>query len=87
MERTQIYLTSEQKARLETIARARSVPMADVVRDAVDEYLLSNEPNQLLSAINKTFGTVTEWKGKDGVALQRELRAMWEDSRHGKKQG
>ena len=70
-----------------TIARARSVSMADVVRDAVDQYLLDSEPNQLLAVINKTFGTVTEWKDKDGVALQRELRAMWEDTGHDKKQG
>lgn len=84
MERTQVYLTSEQKARLEALARARSVPMADVVRDAVDQYLAASEPRDLLAAINKTFGTVPEWKDKDGATLQRELRAMWGDLRHGK---
>ncbi|MEX0973821.1 MAG: CopG family transcriptional regulator [Bacillota bacterium] len=87
MERTQIYLAAEQKARLEAIARAKSVPMADVVRDAVAQYLLASEPDQLLTVIKETFGAVVEWKEKDGVALQRELRSMWEDSKHGKQQG
>lgn len=86
MERTQIYLTAEQKARLEAIARARAVPMADVVRDAVDRYLSASESGQLLEAINRTFGTVKEWKDRDGVEIQRELRAMWEEGDHGKKQ-
>lgn len=84
MERTQIYLTAEQKARIEAIARARSVPMADVVRDAVAQYLLANEPDQLLAVIRETFGAVAEWKDKDGVVLQREIRSTWEDSKHGK---
>jgi hypothetical protein len=60
--------------------------MADVVRDAVDQYLLASEPDQLLAVIDKTFGTVAEWKDKDGVALQRELRAMWVDAKLDKKQ-
>ena len=87
VERTQVYLTSEQKARLETIARAKSVSMADVIREAVDQYLLDSEPNQLLAAINRTFGTVSEWKDKDSVVFQRELRAMWGDTCRDKKQG
>ncbi len=83
MERTQVYLTAEQKARLEAIARARSVPMADVVRDAISQYLLANEPDQILAVIRETFGAVVEWKDRDGVALQRELRSMWEGTKHG----
>jgi len=84
VERTQVYLTSEQKARLEAIAQIRSVSMADVVREAVDRYLLASEPSQLLAAINETFGVATEWKDRDGVAIQRELRAMWEDGNDAK---
>ncbi len=79
MERTQIYLTSVQKARLEAVARARSVSMADVVREAVDKYLLDIGPDQLILTIRETFGVAKEWKDRDGVEIQRELRSMWGD--------
>lgn len=79
MERTQIYLTSEQKTRLEAVARARSVSMADVVREAVDTYLLDIAPDQLILAMKETFGVAKEWKDRDGVEIQRELRSMWGD--------
>ena len=84
LKRTQIYLTEEQRKRLEAISRARSVPMADVVRDAVDQYLLAGGSSQFLTALKETFGAVTEWKDKDGVAIQRELRSMWEEDAGGR---
>jgi predicted DNA-binding protein len=38
-QRTQIYLSEEQRARLDEVAVRRSIPMAEVVRRAIDAYL------------------------------------------------
>ncbi len=77
MLRTQIYLTADQKARLEAIAKSRSVSMADVVRDAVSLYLAGNESEHRLNVLRDTFGAVSEWKEHDGVVLARSMRDQW----------
>ena len=38
-QRTQIYLTDEQRARLDEMAGRHSIPMAEVVRRAIDAYI------------------------------------------------
>ena len=48
--RTQIYLTDEQRARLDEVANRHELTMAEVVRRAIDAYL---EPDDDLDA---TFG-------------------------------
>jgi len=42
MVRTQIQLTEEQAKKVKKIAARRGVPMAEVIRDAVDEVIRSN---------------------------------------------
>ena len=37
--RTQIYLTEEQRRRIDQTAAAKGLTMAEVIRRAVDEYL------------------------------------------------
>ena len=41
--RTQIYLTDEQRARLQERARATGVPMSQLIRDAVDSWLAGED--------------------------------------------
>jgi len=77
MQRTQIYLTSDQKARLEAIAGSRSVSMADVIRDAVSQYLAGSGNEHRLNVLRDTFGAVAEWKCHDGVELARQMRSQW----------
>ncbi|MDI7248414.1 MAG: ribbon-helix-helix protein, CopG family [Bacillota bacterium] len=81
MERTQIYLTAEQKTALEEIARLKSVPMADVVREAVSEYLARKTADHRLQVLDGTFGAVPEWKGVDSIEHVRRLRSGWEERR------
>lgn len=52
--RTQIYLTAEQRERIDRVARARGTTMADVIRTAVDQYL--NESPDPSAALAATFG-------------------------------
>lgn len=42
--RTQVYLTPEQRQRIDELARNRGVTMAEVVRSALDEYLEEEAP-------------------------------------------
>lgn len=39
MRRTQLYLTAEQRRRLDALARAGGTSMAELVREAVEQYL------------------------------------------------
>lgn len=50
--RTQIYLTDEQRARLATRARRDGVPMSQLIREAVDDYLGEED------ALTGTFGAL-----------------------------
>jgi hypothetical protein len=52
--RTQVYLTEAQRERIDRVARARGVTMAEVIRSALDEYLADDaDPANALAA---TFG-------------------------------
>jgi len=56
--RTQIYLTEEQRRRIDAIAAAREVPMAEVIRDAVDAYIVA-QPD-VAPALRASFGAVPD---------------------------
>lgn len=59
MIRTQIQLTEEQGERLRELARAKNKSMAGIIREALDQYLGSQEPGgralylQALKAVGK----------------------------------
>jgi hypothetical protein len=56
--RTQIYLTADQRARIDRVARARGVTMAEVIRTALDQFLDGTpEPSTALAA---TFGAAKD---------------------------
>jgi len=53
--RTQIYLTEEQRVRIDAVVEAEGVTLAEVVRRAIDDYFArrSADPTAALAA---TFG-------------------------------
>ncbi len=52
--RTQVYLTEDQRERIDRAARAKGVTMAEIIRTALDEYLGDDhDPSAALAA---TFG-------------------------------
>ncbi|MPZ13393.1 MAG: ribbon-helix-helix domain-containing protein [Chloroflexi bacterium] len=53
--RTQLYLTIEQRRRIDEISRATGVTLAEVVRRAVDAYL-DREYTDPSVALAPTFG-------------------------------
>lgn len=56
--RTQIYLTEEQRRRIDLVTAAEGVSMAEVIRRALDEYL--DEEIDTTAVLNRTFGADPE---------------------------
>jgi hypothetical protein len=57
--RTQVYLTDEQRQRVDALAEAEGVTMAEVVRRALDAYLEDESPNPQI-ALAATFGAAPD---------------------------
>lgn len=57
--RIQIYLTTEQRVRLDEIRRREGRSLAALVREAIDVYLQSSAPS-LEEALRETSGAVPE---------------------------
>jgi hypothetical protein len=56
--RTQIYLTGEQRHKLDERARRQGRTLAHVIREAVDEYLAEGpDPDE---ALHETFGSLPD---------------------------
>ena len=53
--RTQVYLTTAQRQRIDEIASAEGMTMAEVVRRAIDAYVL-REGTDITEALRSTFG-------------------------------
>jgi predicted transcriptional regulator len=53
--RTQIYLTADQRRRLDELARRRGTTLARLIREAVDRYLETSGPSPA-QALEATFG-------------------------------
>ena len=53
--RTQVYLTDEQRARIDEFADTEGITMAEVVRRALDAYLAAEFPDPA-PALAATFG-------------------------------
>jgi predicted DNA-binding protein len=56
--RTQIYLTEEQRQRIDRVTASEGIPMAEVIRRALDEYL--GDEGDASAALNSTFGAIPD---------------------------
>ena len=54
--RTQVYLTKEQRQKLDSRRRREGKTLAAVVRDAIDAYLGKERPVDLRKTLDETFG-------------------------------
>lgn len=55
--RTQIYLTARQRERLDALGHREGKALAEMVREAVDEYL-AHTPTDPRAALDETFGSL-----------------------------
>lgn len=72
MGRIILDLSNEVIKRLDNLEVQRNLPRAELLREAVDQYLV----NQSQTARTSAFGI---WQGReeDGVEYQRKLREEW----------
>ena len=56
--RTQVYLSEDQRARIDSTAAAQGITMAEVIRRAIDTYL--GEEVDPAEALATTFGAAPE---------------------------
>jgi len=54
--RTQVYLTAEQREKIDQIAAAEDVTMAEIVRRALDSYLAGAPDLDAAVVLAATFG-------------------------------
>ena len=57
--RTQVYLSEEQRARVDRLTRSEGVTLAEVVRRALDRYLEETDPDPG-PALRATFGSIPD---------------------------
>jgi predicted DNA-binding protein len=57
--RTQIYLTDDQRRRLDARGRRTGAPMARIIREAVDAYL-ADDRSDVQAALDDTFGALPD---------------------------
>lgn len=58
--RTQIYLTAEQRARLDELRRRDRKSLAEVIREAIDAYLAGEGGETLQDALDATYGSMPD---------------------------
>ena len=57
--RTQVYLTDDQRQRIDTLRRAEGITLAEVVRRALDDYF-RRQSSDVEAALSATFGAVPD---------------------------
>ncbi len=86
MIRTQIYLDERQKKTLERLSAERGVPVAELIRAAVDQMLAAEQRHcqEFERVLNQTFGL---WRHRRGITKEfaRAMRRKWGErlKRHG----
>jgi metal-responsive CopG/Arc/MetJ family transcriptional regulator len=73
VEKTTIYLEGDLRRRLQVFARRASRPQAEVIRDAIREYLLRHAQPTIPSWV----GSVTDAPPTDSSTIKQEMRPLW----------
>ncbi len=75
MERTQIYLTREERKALRTLAERDSKSQSELIREAIDRYIVDElKEVDAAETLEKTFGVWADRDDLDGFIedLRRE---------------
>lgn len=62
MNRTQVYLTDEEKQALHALARRNHKSFSATLREAVDDYIARHQAGELTAALEASFGC---WRERD----------------------
>jgi hypothetical protein len=58
MHRTQVYLTKDQVRHLKRSAKSHKVSMAELIRNAIDDFIRRDARTDPTSALERTFGAL-----------------------------
>jgi predicted transcriptional regulator len=74
MQRTQIYLSEQERQGLQALALSRGSSQSALIREAIDAYLQLHQPQHRLARLRQARGL---WANRsdlpDWMALRREL--------------
>lgn len=77
MERTQIYLTREERQALRSIAEAVGQSQSEIIREAIDQYIDNFNQANRVELMRAGFGI---WADRDDVPeLFEALRREWDE--------
>lgn len=76
MERTQIYITEDQKRILKKLSEEKGVSVAELIRDAIDEHLQSVDAQTFREALSNSFGAWREEDAREDRSFH-DLREEW----------
>lgn len=71
MIRTQIYLTEEEHAGISSLASSLQKKQSELIRQAIDEFLVRSNPKDKLESIREAQGI---WQDREAISLE-ELRS------------
>ncbi len=72
MIRTQVQLTDEQAARVKELAHASNVSMAAIIRKALDQFILKQEPDRR-TLYRQALATVGKYKaGAPDISIEHD---------------
>jgi Arc/MetJ-type ribon-helix-helix transcriptional regulator len=71
MHRTQIYLSSEERQGLQSLARQVGRSQSDLIREAIDGFLERHRPSERLSRLRRARGL---WRDRKDAPSLAELR-------------
>lgn len=75
--RTQIYLTAEQRRKLDARRRREGKTLAAIVRDAIDSYLARPDLKTIKAILDATYGVDPEFKVPPRSEWARRERRTW----------
>ena len=75
--RTQIYLSAQQRRRLDERRKREGKTLAAVIRDAIDAYLERPDLKTAKAILDATFGIAPDFDLPPGLERTRRDRRIW----------
>lgn len=75
MERTQIYITKDEKTGLRELGRELGKGQSELIREAIDKLISESDESYRDAVLERTAGM---WINRDDLPSYTELRSKWD---------